>query len=233
MVLHIRQNTAAHPRSRRRLAAASVGVGVLCAAVALPATSAFAATQTPSAAQLQAALLSPTDVGPHFTAQPTDSSSPSANASTTVTGCAQLSALLGAQSTNNLTEQQVNYQAGDTGPFLNEVLATGPTAVVNADYAAVKSALDTCKSLTIDSGGTTIAFTLTPMNFAPAPAAAVRMDATYQGVQVNGYLAVDHVGAAELGFLYIQVGSGSSQSAAALFKQADTKAHQHLAASTG
>lgn len=199
----------------------------------------------PSAAQLKAALLAPSDMGSAFTLQPaeppTDGSGGSAGAGgsgssggtgasgggkTTVSGCPQLQILLSVGSSPSATDQGVTYQAGQTGPTVGESLLTASPAALAAAYADDKAALESCRHLEITSDGTGFALTLTPITFGGPQSAAVRMDGTLQGLQINAYLAIDDVGPAELAYFYLQVGSGSSQVASHYYRVADAKARQ-------
>ncbi|MFD0331010.1 hypothetical protein ACFQZC_29625 [Streptacidiphilus monticola] len=54
------------------------------------------------------------------------------------------------------------------------------------------------------------------------------MDGSYQGVAINGYVALTKLQNAAMLFTFIQVGSTSSQQANAFYQQAVTKADQTL-----
>lgn len=189
----------------------------------------------PSTAQLQAALLAPTDMGSAFTRQPTESPSAGSGSSgsgssgtTTVTGCPQLQFLTGVGASTSPTSQGVTYQAGDYGPTVSESLITAPTADLEHTYSDDVSAMKSCKHMEINSNGETFTLTLSPIAFGGPKSAAVRMDGTLQGVQIDAYLAIDRVGPAELAYFFLQVGSGSSQVASFYFRLADAKAQQQL-----
>jgi hypothetical protein len=231
---------------RRRAAAGVFGVALAAAGVAgagtagastvvtgpMPSPSAPGTTSTaglPSAEQLQAALLSPSDVGPTFTPQPSSASpSGTGTSSPTVSGCPELTSALAWTNNGSRIEKDVTYQAGQAGPFLIQSLSTAPKDQVNANYAQAVTALRTCKTLTLGSQGTVLDFHLTPISFGPAPSQAVRMDGSYQGVQLNGYLVINRVGAAEMAFIYLQVNETSPQAAMHYYQLAETKAQQHL-----
>ena len=99
-----------------------------------------------------------------------------------------------------------------------------PGRLFDHGFMAMKS----CKHMEIDSNGETFTLTLSPIAFGGPKSAAVRMDGTLQGVQIDAYLAIDRVGPAELAYFFLQVGSGSSQVASFYFRLADAKAQQQL-----
>ncbi|MDJ0347095.1 hypothetical protein QMK19_36975 [Streptomyces sp. H10-C2] len=82
--------------------------------------------------------------------------------------------------------------------------------------------------MTFASDNTTLVFTLSPIRFGGPGATAARLDSTYQGVQVNGYLAVEKLGPVVMVYFFYQVGSGSSQLASQYYRQAVTKAQRVL-----
>ena len=177
----------------------------------------------PTSAQLKAALLTAADLGPSFA-----SSTSTDTSGTTVSGCPALATLLNGSTSAGQTSQEADYSAGDTGPFVGESLMTEPAAALDADYAQTKAALTSCTALSITSGSVTLDFTLTPIHFGDPGSAAVRMDATVQGVQVNGYIAIQHLGSVVLTFYYFQLASGSSQTAYQYYTQAVSKARSVL-----
>ena len=183
----------------------------------------------PTAAELQAALLSQSDLGAPYSAQQSSGASESGSSDQSVSGCPGLSRELnsGSSSQTGLVSDAADFTAGQTGPFVIEQLLTGPPAQFASDYNQSVSDLKSCRNLTLTSGGTKLDFTLTPINFVSG-ATAARMDATYEGVQVNGYIAVQRVGSAGLVFLFFQIGSGSSQEAYTIYTQALKKAQSHL-----
>jgi hypothetical protein len=187
------------------------------------------ASGLPSAAQLQAALLAPADMGSAFTRQPTESPSGSgSSSSTTVAGCPQLQFLVSVGAALSPADQGVTYQAGEVGPTIAESLITAPSADLAHAYADDVAAMRSCKHLEVDADGTALPLTLSPITFGSPQSAAVRMDGTLQGVQINAYLALDRIGPTELAYFFLQVGSGSSQVAAYYFRVADAKAEQQL-----
>jgi hypothetical protein len=174
-------------------------------------------------------------LGPPFTA---DSSGPTSGTdATTASGCEPLADMLNASSGNTGTQVEADFSAGDQGPYLEETLTTAADQVALADsYEQVRAAMAQCSSLTFHSeGGAVLTFDASPMTFGGPGSAALRLDGTYQGVQVNGYLAVERIGPVLLTYVYFQIGSGSSQLAVAYYAQAAAKVRQPsaTAASTG
>lgn len=177
----------------------------------------------PTDAQLKAALLTAADIGPPYTAQP-----PSSNDNSTVSGCAGLSKDFNSQSpTPGETNEEADFQAGNTGPFLLEVLTTEPEPQFDKDYNQAVNDLKACRSFSVTSSGTTLNFSLTPINFADG-ATAARMDGSYKGVQLNGYLAFQKIRHAGLVFVYFQIGNGSSQDAYQIYTNALNKGSADL-----
>lgn len=232
-------------RARRGGWTCAVGLGTAaallaagCAAAepaardATPAASAAPAQAPglPSAAQLQAALLAPADMGSAFTRQPAESpdTGSGSSSSTTVSGCPQLRFLVSVGAALSPADQGVTYQAGEVGPTIAESLITAPSADLARAYADDVAAMRSCKHLEIDAEGSALPLTLSPITFGGPQSAAVRMDGTLQGVQINAYLALDRIGPTELAYFFLQVGSGSSQVASYYFRLADAKAEQQL-----
>jgi len=185
----------------------------------------------PGTAQLQAALLAPSDMGSAFTAQ-SPPPTPSARGTTSVSGCAQLDILLSVGVSLGPANRGVTYQAADSGPFVGESLMTAPAGTtVAAVYAEDRAAMASCKNVKISEGGVAFAATLTPVALGgpKAQSAAVRVDGTLEGVRIDGLLALDDVGPAEMAYLYVQIADGSSQLASHYFEQADAKARRQLA----
>lgn len=179
-----------------------------------------------SSAQLQGALLNAAEVGQSYTLQPSSASN-SGSDQTTATGCLGLSREINAGPASGITQVEADFTAGQSGPFFAEVLLTEPPIQFDSDYSQSVKDLASCRNLTIDSAGSSIAFTLMPINFASG-ATAARLDGSLQGVQVNGYLAEQRIGQAALLFFYFQIRSGSSQQAYALYTQAAAKANSKL-----
>lgn len=200
------------------LAAGTPGYG------AAPAMSAPSSSDpgAPTAAQMQAALLTAADVGPPFTPE----TSTGGTAATTVTGCQPLADMLNAPSGTDGTRVEAEFTAGDQGLYLAETLTTAADQVALANgYEQLRAAVAQCRSLTFQSeGSAALTFDGTPMNFGGPGSAALRLDGTYQGIQINGYIAVEKIGPVILGYVYFQVASGSSQLAVAYYAQAAAKA---------
>jgi hypothetical protein len=183
--------------------------------------------------ELSAALLSPADMGSNFSALPKQAPAGSGTAPgsgpTSVTGCPQLGILGGVGVTTAPDDQGVAYQAADETPLVGESLRTAPAAVLAADYAEDRAALATCRQLHITVQGTGLDVTLTHVGLGRVKsAAAVRLDGMLEGVQIDGYLALDDVGPAELAFLFLQIGTASPQPAVYYFEHADAKARHYL-----
>lgn len=186
-----------------------------------PPTTAFVVA---TAAQLQAALLTQSDIGSPYVSQPSSGS----DSGTKASGCPGLSNDLNSQSPSpGEINEEADFQAGETGPFVTETLLAEPQAQFLTDLKQAVDELTSCKELTISSSGTTVSFSLSPINFAPGSSAA-RLDGTYQGLQLNGYLAVQRVHDAGMLFFYFQIGSGSSQDASAIYSKALDKANANL-----
>lgn len=200
------------------LTAGSTGYVAAAPGVSAPASDPGA----PTAAEMQAALLTAADLGPPFTPQ----TSTGGTSATTVTGCEPLAGMLNAPSGPEGTQVEAEFTAGDQGPYLAETLATTPDQVALANgYEQLRAAVAQCRSLTFHSEGSAVlTFDGTPMDFGGPGSAALRLDGTYQGIQINGYVAVEKLGPVILGYVYFQVGSGSSQLAVAYYTQAAAKA---------
>ncbi|MFC5911502.1 hypothetical protein [Streptacidiphilus monticola] len=187
-------------------------------------SSTSAASSSPaviSQQQLQSALLTAGDLQSPYSPAPSDTSSPS-----TVQGCTEMQNLGGA---SGLTKADASFQASDNGPFVEEHLGAGPAATLDAAYTKAAHALQDCSRLTITSGQVRVTLTLTPVNAGGGVAStAKRMDGSYQGVAINGYVALTKLQNAAMLFTFIQVGSTSSQQANAFYQQAVTKADQTL-----
>jgi hypothetical protein len=116
-----------------------------------------------------------------------------------------------------------DFTAGESGPFISQQLLAEPVSSFEASLKKSKDNLASCKNLTITSEGITLSFDLTPINFAEK-ATTARMDGTYQGVQLNGYLAVQAVSTnVAMYFIFFQIGSGSSQLAYQIYSKAVEK----------
>lgn len=176
----------------------------------------------PDPAKLRAALLTSHDIG----LPPAPPSTGSANGGE-ITGCKPLADILNtpppAPPPTGQNEQSVAFAGGSTGLAVGETLTTEGSARLAADYAKVAKALTACRSLTFSGDGTRLTFDVTPIKFGGADSAGARMDATYRGVQVNGYLAIQRIGPVIMGYYFFQVGGGSSQLASAYYRQAANK----------
>jgi hypothetical protein len=181
--------------------------------------------------ELSAALLSPGDMGSNFSVLPIPAGSSAAQSAraATVTGCPQLGILENVGATLAQDDRGAAYRAADGMPVVGESLRTAAGADLAAAYAEDRAALATCRNLNITVRGTDFAVRLTPVELGRVQSAtAVRLDGMLEGVQVDGYLALDDLGPAELAYLFLQVGTGSPQPAAYYFEQADGKARRYL-----
>jgi hypothetical protein len=186
----------------------------------------------PTAQQLQSALLTASDLGPGYTAQPSDTSSP---ASTTApSGCSALTDLINAAPSSSPNpakgpDAQVILQGGQTGPFVGEFLSARPQSVLDHNYPAVVSALRTCQQLDFPTGSTQVPFKLSNFDMGTAGTTAKRLSGTVQGVPVNGYLAVDRLSpTVAMVYLYLEVAGDSPLTARTFYNQAVTKAQTTL-----
>jgi hypothetical protein len=182
----------------------------------------------PDADQLKAALLNAQDLGPSFSSS-TGSETGTNTHATAMTGCPALNDLMNGSSSSGQVQQDVDFNGGQAGPFIGEALMTEPAAQLSSDYARDQAALKSCKTLTMTSNGTALTFALSPIDFGSAGGSAMRMEATMQGVPIDGYLAIDHVGSAELAYFFFQVQNSSPQTAGQYFRQAVDKARGVLA----
>jgi hypothetical protein len=127
-------------------------------------------------------------------------------------------------STPGEVEASASFTSGTTGPFVEQDLCVAPVSAFEPVFTKISGDLASCKQLTITSDGETLRFDLTPFNFA-AGGTAARLDGTYQGEQLNGYLAVQKVSQnVAMLFFYFQIGSGSSQEAFQIYTVAIDKA---------
>lgn len=200
----------------------------------------------PTGDQLSAALLTASDLGGNFTtAGPSSGSGPgsggtsnggaSSSGTTTSSGCPALDGLLNSagSSFGAGNRAEADFSAGAAGPFLDEVLADSSPSDVNAGYAQLSAALTSCTSWTITSGEVSLTFNFTPITFSPGPdTTAVRLDGTYQGFELNGYIVCEKLSPVVLGYVFFQIGSGSSQVAYADFTQAVAKVEAVLGLGT-
>ena len=171
----------------------------------------------PDPAKLRAALLTAHEIG----LSPVPASTGSFTGDE-ITGCQPLAGILNTPSAGP-NQQAAAFTGGSIGPDVGEALTTEAPAKLAADYAQIAKALVACHSLTFSGDGTQLTFDVTPIKFGGADSAGVRLDATYQGVQVNGYIAVQRIGPVIMGYYFFQGGSGSSQVASAYYRQASDK----------
>jgi hypothetical protein len=177
-------------------------------------------------ARLRSALLQASDLGPSFSEVTSAGGSP---ASVKVTGCPSLAtpinSSLGAQRS---IQQSASFSGGPFGPFVEESLAALPAAEMGADYARMRAAIASCHFLGFAGYGQTMIFKLTPVSFGPPGSSAVRMDADFHGVLVDGYLAIDRIGNVALVYIFYQFESRSSQPANTFYVRAVGKARRIL-----
>jgi hypothetical protein len=192
----------------------------------------------PSAKQLRAALLTTADTGLHASGPSTGGGGGGAGAAaaavdvgvgTEATGCAALDKAL--DTPVGPRSQETDLNGGDTGPLLSELLVAGPQAREATTYRQIKSALATCHKMNVSDGSTPIALRLTPIRLGGAESTAARMDGTFHGVPINGYIAFGQVGPVLIDYLYFQFGDASSQHASAMYRKAVDKV-RHVVAGT-
>ncbi|MFE7192255.1 hypothetical protein [Kitasatospora sp. NPDC057541] len=219
---------------------------------AAPVTTVRAATGPPTDDQLRSALLTATELGPDFTEVPADPGStpdpgsspapeaepePGAGASP-VTGCDALRALLnstGAHSPSRTPHQEVEFDGPDGNPMVTESLTAGEPERLNADFAAATAAFADCRSLTFtDSTGEAVTFTVTPLTLGDRKEApAVRLDGTFAGVRLNGFLGIERLGGVALAFGFFQRDSGDARLASLYYRAAVAKAERTLGVQAG
>jgi hypothetical protein len=179
-------------------------------------------SKLPTPAQLKSALLNADDVG-----LKESKSTDSGHDGSTASGCSEFAKILNEPSEAQ-EEQDAEFTGGDSGPFLGEQLMTEEPAKLASDYAQVSKALASCKSLSYKYTDGTLTFALSPIKFGGPGAVAVRMDGESNGVQVNGYLAVERLGDVALSYSFMQVGDGSSMLASTYYEQAVSKVRKEL-----
>ncbi|MEY9875282.1 hypothetical protein ABH931_004783 [Streptacidiphilus sp. MAP12-33] len=199
------------------------------------ASSASGSSDVPTADQLQSALLAASDLGPDYTAQPGDSSSPTDT--TAPTGCSTLTNLMNSAPSSSPNpaqgpDAQVILQGGQTGPFVGEFLSARPQSVLDRNYPSVVNALRGCQELDFPTGTTQVPFKLSDFDMGAPGTTAKRMTGTVDGVPVNGYLAVNRLSpTVAMVYLYLEVAGDSPQTAKSYFDQAVTKANSALTGS--
>lgn len=177
----------------------------------------------PSTDTLKTALLTSKDLGGGFTSSTSDTT----DSDSTVTGCGPLAKLMNAPGDSS-DQAAAAFTAGETGPFVGEAIAAEPSNTFDKDYSELVGAVKSCGSLSFNTSDGAMRFDLSPINFGGAGSTAVRMDGAVQGIQVNGYLAIDRVENVAIVYYFFQIGSGSSQLASDFYTKADQKAHRVL-----
>lgn len=183
-----------------------------------------ATADVPTEAKLGAGLLTAGEVGTPYTVE-----TPAEGGGAKAEGCQELADLENGTATSS-GEVSVarNFTAGPTGPFITETLAAEPVSSFERDLKANTDSLASCKHLKLTEGGDEMSFDLSPVNFAE-DATAMRLDGTYQGIPLNGYIAIQRVDRnVALLFDYLQIGSGSSQEASSVYSLAASKATRAL-----
>jgi hypothetical protein len=186
----------------------------------------------PSADQLQSALLSASDLGPDYTAQPNDTSAPTDT--TAPTGCSTLTNLLNALPTASPSaaqgpDAQIILQGGQTGPFVGEFLSARPQSVLDVNYPTVVDALNSCQELDFPTGTSQVPLQLSAYDMGTPGTTAKHMTGTVQGVPIHGYLAINRLSpTVAMVYIYLEVAGDSPQTAKAFFTQAIDKANTTL-----
>ncbi len=191
-----------------------------------PASTPASADGLPSEALLRSALLTAKDAGSNFTAADI------IDTGSAPTGCSKLDGLLGKPEGPSPGSRQVavGLDAGDNADetVVIERLTAETAQHFAADYANLRSALTSCRSLTFPIGPMKLTLSVSPITFAPS-STAIRLDAEENGVPVNGYVVLSSPHEdVFLFFFFLQAGSGSSQFASALYEQAQAKASATL-----
>jgi hypothetical protein len=177
-------------------------------------------------ARLRSALLQSSDLGPSFSEVTSAGGAP---ASVKVTGCPSLATSINsAPGAQRSMQQNASFSGGSFGPFVEESLTALPAAEMGADYAGMRAAIASCHFLGFAGYGQTMMFKLTPVSFGPPGSSAVRMDADFQGVLVDGYLAIDRIGNVALVYIFYQFESRSPQPANTFCIRAVGKARRVL-----
>jgi len=155
-----------------------------------PATTTAAPTSAPTEAQLNQLVLTAAQVGSGWTASPIDDGGSSA-----LPAC--LSELEG--SSQNGPQGQGQFDQADGGYFFESVGYAGPDTIAT-EFANVKSTLDGCHDVSIQTSGTTVTGTMQPVALT-----AGDMSAGYQltftgaaGQTLNMYVGVVGVNGYEL-----------------------------------
>ncbi|WP_152648863.1 hypothetical protein [Streptacidiphilus anmyonensis] len=210
----------------------SNAIGVDAGSSSASSSSSSSSASVPTPDLLQSSLLSASDLGPDFTAQPGDTSTPTDSSGPS--GCSALTDLMNqAPSASPNPAQgpdaQVILEGGQTGPFVGEFLTGRPQSVLDRNYPAVVSALHGCRQLDFPTGTTEVPFQLSDFDMGIAGASAKHLSGSVQGVPVNGYLAVDRLGpTVAMVYLYLEIAGDSPQTAKTYFDQAVAKVQTTL-----
>ncbi|WP_436775045.1 hypothetical protein [Yinghuangia sp. YIM S09857] len=208
---------------RRLRPRAALVAGTACALVlAAGPFPAQAEDGVPTPDTLREALLEPLDLGPDV-----EQSEPSPDDDGTgPTGCAALDDLRGSR-TQDTADPWPEVQLSAGSVVIQQKLTAGPPESIAAGHAAIRDALTSCTTLTFpgSDGGPPLTLNLSPVSFGGPDAVALRMDGTYAGVSVNGYLALEPLGAVELLYVFFQAGGDSTEAAAAVYAMAVDKIH--------
>jgi hypothetical protein len=204
--------------------------GISMAAVAAQRPDGAGGTAGANAGLLSTALLAPADLGADFSALPASAGGAGGSGSggVGVTGCPQLGVLADVGGALADGGRGVAYRALGGMPVVGESLRPASAASPDAGYAEDRAALATCRSVQVTAGGAVFSLKLTPVAPGLKSATAARLDGMLDGVEVDGYLAVDQLGPAELGYVFLQVDSGAPQLATYYFDKADHKARHYL-----
>ncbi|WTW98577.1 hypothetical protein OG216_36890 [Streptomycetaceae bacterium NBC_01309] len=232
------QTTASRRRRRGRSGGfgrrgrAAVVAGAACALVlAAGPLPAEAENGVPTPETLSLALLEPADIGP---AVSEDAETTPDDASADPAGCPALDSLRNGPSADE-PDPWPEVQLIADAVVIQEKLIAGPPETIAASHAALREALSTCTSLTFpaNDGSAPLTVDLSPITFGGPDSIAVRLDGTYEGIPVNGYLALEPLGAVELVYMFVQAGDDSSQLASAIYAIAVDKVHQVVGPAAG
>ena len=205
---------------------AVAGCGPAAHVAESPATTATASPSptptvtVPTESQLKSGLLTAAEIGAPYKAE-----TASGTSNARIGGCEALANLMNDTSTNpGEVTATADFTAGESGPFVTQALTAEPVSSFERSLKTVTDALASCAHLTVSEDGTSLSFELTPIHFAEG-ATAKRIDGTYQGIPLNGYLAVERISRnVAMVFFYFQIGSGSSQDAYRVYTLAADKA---------
>lgn len=220
-----------HSRHGRHGKAALVAGAAFALVLAAGPSPAQAEEAVPTPEALRQALLEPLDVGPEVV-RGTDSTPDDDR--NDPTGCAALDGLRDSRPPDTADPWPEVRLRADTVVIQEKLIAGRPDAVA-ADHAMMREALTTCTTLTFPAAGGAppLVLNLTPVAFGGPDAIAMRMEGTYSGVPINGYLALEPLGAVELLYVCFQVGEDSTQAAAAIYAIAVDKVHRVIGPAAG